>query len=202
MSKIPFHQKELYPKGVHYGYTFNNAVPAYHTPISVRDNYLAMLHHKRPCWIPTYDDFCVINPRIVIENEVHYAVHAANPPAKNEIPTTKDMFGIDWEYVPIVGGSIVTEAAKTKNVNILPIDSEHSAIFQSLMGNENNKIEKIILTASGGPFFGYTSEQLKNVTKAQALKHPNWSMGAKITIDSASMMNKGLEVIEAKLLPL
>lgn len=107
MSKIPFHQKELYPKGVHYGYTFNNAVPAYHTPISVRDNYLAMLHHKRPCWIPTYDDFCVINPRIVIENEVHYAVHAANPPAKNEIPTTKDMFGIDWEYVPIVGGSIV-----------------------------------------------------------------------------------------------
>ena len=105
--------------------------------------------------------------------------------------------GLANKETMVVGGSIVTEAAKTKNVNILPIDSEHSAIFQSLMGNENNKIEKIILTASGGPFFGYTSEQLKNVTKAQALKHPNWSMGQKITIDSATLMNKGLELIEA-----
>lgn len=97
----------------------------------------------------------------------------------------------------VVGGSIVTSAAKEKNVKILPIDSEHSAIFQSLMGNNDNKIEKIILTASGGPFFGYTSEQLRSVTKAQALKHPNWSMGQKITTDSATLMNKGLELIEA-----
>jgi 1-deoxy-D-xylulose-5-phosphate reductoisomerase len=78
------------------------------------------------------------------------------------------------------------------------VDSEHSAIFQCLIGESQNKIEKIILTASGGPFRGMSYEQLKNVTKAEALKHPNWSMGAKITIDSASMMNKGLEVIEAK----
>jgi 1-deoxy-D-xylulose-5-phosphate reductoisomerase len=83
-------------------------------------------------------------------------------------------------------------------VNILPVDSEHSAIFQCLAGEWNNKIEKIYLTASGGPFRGKSAEELKTVTKAQALKHPNWDMGAKITIDSASLMNKGLEVIEAK----
>lgn len=105
--------------------------------------------------------------------------------------------GLANKETMVVGGAIVTEAAKAKNIRILPIDSEHSAIFQSLMGNDNNKVEKIILTASGGPFFGYTSEQLKNVTKAQALKHPNWSMGRKITIDSATLMNKGLELIEA-----
>jgi 1-deoxy-D-xylulose-5-phosphate reductoisomerase len=83
-------------------------------------------------------------------------------------------------------------------VPILPVDSEHSAIFQCLAGEFHNKIEKIILTASGGPFRGKKREELAHVTKAQALKHPNWSMGAKITIDSASLMNKGLEVIEAK----
>ncbi len=97
----------------------------------------------------------------------------------------------------VTGGEIVMKTAKEKNLPILPIDSEHSAIFQSLMGNEGNKIEKILLTASGGPFFGYSYEQLKNVTKAQALKHPNWEMGQKITIDSATLMNKGLELIEA-----
>ncbi len=98
----------------------------------------------------------------------------------------------------VVAGELVTSAAQAKGVNIYPVDSEHSAIFQCLTGEFHNKIEKIILTASGGPFRGMTYEELKSVTKAQALKHPNWEMGAKITIDSASMMNKGLEVIEAK----
>ena len=98
----------------------------------------------------------------------------------------------------VVAGELVTKEAQKNGVNIYHVDSEHSAIFQCLVGEFHNKIEKIYLTASGGPFRGYTSEQLLEVTKAQALKHPNWEMGAKITIDSASMMNKGLEVIEAK----
>lgn len=97
----------------------------------------------------------------------------------------------------VVGGALVNAAANAKKVSVLPIDSEHSAIFQSLMGNTDNKIEKIILTASGGPFYGYSAQQLRKVTKEQALKHPNWSMGRKITIDSATLMNKGLELIEA-----
>lgn len=87
--------------------------------------------------------------------------------------------------------------AKEKNLRILPIDSEHSAIFQSLMASGGSSIERILLTASGGPFFGYSYEKLKTVTKAQALKHPNWNMGQKITTDSATLMNKGLELIEA-----
>jgi 1-deoxy-D-xylulose-5-phosphate reductoisomerase len=98
----------------------------------------------------------------------------------------------------VVAGELVTQRAKEKGVNIYPVDSEHSAIFQCLTGEFHNPIEKIILTASGGPFRGMNREELLKVTKAQALKHPNWDMGAKITIDSASMMNKGLEVIEAK----
>ena len=98
----------------------------------------------------------------------------------------------------VVAGELITELAREKGVNIYPVDSEHSAIFQCLIGEFNNKIEKIYLTASGGPFRGKSLEELKTVTKAQALKHPNWDMGAKITVDSASMMNKGLEVIEAK----
>ncbi len=98
----------------------------------------------------------------------------------------------------VVAGELVTTEAQRNGVNIYPVDSEHSAIFQCLVGEFHNKIEKIYLTASGGPFRGFTHEQLKNVTKSQALKHPNWEMGAKITIDSASLMNKGLEVIEAK----
>lgn len=97
----------------------------------------------------------------------------------------------------VVGGEIITAAVREKGVQLLPIDSEHSAIFQSLMGSMGNKPKKIILTASGGPFRGFTAEMMKKVTKEQALKHPNWSMGAKITIDSATMMNKGLELIEA-----
>ena len=98
----------------------------------------------------------------------------------------------------VVAGELVTKAAAQKGVNIYPVDSEHSAIFQCLAGEFHNPIEKIYLTASGGPFRGKTRADLAGVTKAQALKHPNWEMGAKITIDSASMMNKGLEVIEAK----
>ncbi len=98
----------------------------------------------------------------------------------------------------VVAGEIVTDLAKSNGVNIYPVDSEHSAIFQCLVGEFHNPIEKIYLTASGGPFRGMNRAQLAEVTKAQALKHPNWDMGAKITIDSASMMNKGLEVIEAK----
>ena len=98
----------------------------------------------------------------------------------------------------VVAGELITSLAREKGVNIYPVDSEHSAIFQCLVGEFHNKIEKIILTASGGPFRGKKVEELKTVTKAQALKHPNWNMGAKITIDSATLMNKGLEVIEAK----
>ncbi|HEY0653104.1 MAG TPA: 1-deoxy-D-xylulose-5-phosphate reductoisomerase [Chryseosolibacter sp.] len=98
----------------------------------------------------------------------------------------------------VVAGELVTRLAREKGVNIYPIDSEHSAIFQCLVGEFHNKIEKIILTASGGPFRGKKRTEISNVRKEQALKHPNWSMGAKITIDSASLMNKGLEVIEAK----
>ena len=98
----------------------------------------------------------------------------------------------------VVAGELVTQRAKAKGVNIYPVDSEHSAIFQCLAGEFHNPIEKIILTASGGPFRGMNRNALASVSKTQALKHPNWDMGAKITIDSASMMNKGLEVIEAK----
>jgi len=98
----------------------------------------------------------------------------------------------------VVAGELVTKAAQQNGVNIYPVDSEHSAIFQCLVGEFHNPIEKIYLTASGGPFRGKTMEELAQVTKAQALKHPNWEMGAKITIDSATLMNKGLEVIEAK----
>jgi 1-deoxy-D-xylulose-5-phosphate reductoisomerase len=98
----------------------------------------------------------------------------------------------------VVAGELVTKAAREKGVNIYPVDSEHSAIFQCLVGEWHNPIEKIVLTASGGPFRGKTRAELAAVTKAQALKHPNWDMGAKITIDSASLMNKGLEAIEAK----
>jgi len=97
----------------------------------------------------------------------------------------------------VVAGALVTKIAKEKGVNIFPVDSEHSAIFQCLAGEFHNKIEKIILTASGGPFRGKDKKFLSTVTKENALKHPNWNMGAKITIDSATMMNKGLEIIEA-----
>ena len=98
----------------------------------------------------------------------------------------------------VTGGVIVNRLAKENGVKILPVDSEHSAIFQSLQGTPKGSLKKILLTASGGPFLGKTKDELESVTAKQALKHPNWSMGAKITVDSATLMNKGLEVIEAK----
>ena len=97
----------------------------------------------------------------------------------------------------VTAGTIINRLCREKGVRILPVDSEHSAIFQSLQGAPKGGLKRIILTASGGPFFGKTREELESVTAAQALKHPNWSMGAKITVDSATLMNKGLEVIEA-----
>ncbi len=97
----------------------------------------------------------------------------------------------------VTGGEIVNRAAREKGVKILPVDSEHSAIFQSLQGAPEGSLKKILLTASGGPFYGKSADELRDVTVTQALNHPNWSMGAKITIDSATLMNKGLEVIEA-----
>ena len=98
----------------------------------------------------------------------------------------------------VVAGEIICELAQQYHTPILPVDSEHSAIFQSLVGEDRSEIEKILLTASGGPFRTFTLDQMRSVTAADALKHPNWDMGAKITIDSASMMNKGFEVMEAK----
>ena len=97
----------------------------------------------------------------------------------------------------VTAGHIILPLAKEKNVKLLPVDSEHSAIFQCLKGEEHNEVSRILLTASGGPFRGFTKEQLKKVTVEDALKHPNWNMGAKITVDSSTMVNKGLEVIEA-----
>ncbi len=123
--------------------------------------------------------------------------YAGLKPTINAINAGKDIALANKETL-VVAGSIIMDLAKQKQVKIHPVDSEHSAIYQCLLGEENNPIEKIILTASGGPFRGKDTAFLKNATKAQALKHPNWDMGAKITIDSASLMNKGLEVIEAK----
>ena len=98
----------------------------------------------------------------------------------------------------VVAGDLITKMAREKGVNLLPVDSEHSAIFQCIVGEFQNRIEKIILTASGGPFRGKKKHELMKVTRDEALRHPNWTMGAKVTIDSATLMNKGLEVIEAK----
>ena len=123
--------------------------------------------------------------------------YAGLQPTIAAIEAKKDIALANKETL-VVAGALITALARKHGINIYPVDSEHSAIFQCLPGEQINPIEKIYLTASGGPFRGFTEEQLKKVTKAQALKHPNWSMGAKITIDSASMMNKGLEVIEAK----
>lgn len=118
-------------------------------------------------------------------------------PTMNAIAAGKHIALANKETL-VVAGEIVMKAAQEKGVEILPVDSEHSAIFQCLAGELHNPIEKVILTASGGPFRGRDRNSLSGVTKAQALKHPNWEMGAKITIDSASLMNKGLEVIEAR----
>ena len=122
---------------------------------------------------------------------------AGLPPTVRAILAKKNIALANKETL-VVAGEIITQLAKENGVNIYPVDSEHSAIFQCLAGEWHNPIEKIVLTASGGPFRQKPAEELAEVTKAQALKHPNWTMGAKITIDSATLMNKGLEVIEAK----
>ena len=118
-------------------------------------------------------------------------------PTYHAIQTGHDIALANKETL-VAGGHIIMKAIKECFVNMLPVDSEHSAIFQCLQGSHGNRIRKILLTCSGGPFRGWTYEQLKTVTPEMALKHPNWSMGQKITIDSATMMNKGLEMIEAK----
>ena len=118
-------------------------------------------------------------------------------PTVKAIESGKDIALANKETL-VVAGELVTKLAMEHNSNILPVDSEHSAIFQCIVGEYQNPIEKLILTASGGPFRGRKREELLQITKEQALKHPNWDMGAKITIDSATLMNKGLEVIEAK----
>lgn len=140
--------------------------------------------------------------QVVESTEVHTVLtalvgYAGLKPTIHAIEAGKTIALANKETL-VVAGELITKLAKEKGVNIYPVDSEHSAIFQCLVGEFHNPIEKIYLTASGGPFRGFTLEQLQNVTLEQALKHPNWSMGAKITIDSASLMNKGLEVIEAK----
>ena len=123
--------------------------------------------------------------------------YAGLKPTMNAIRAGKTIALANKETL-VVAGELINELAQQNNTPILPVDSEHSAVFQCLTGEIGNPIEKIILTASGGPFRNTSMEELAHVTKAQALKHPNWDMGAKITIDSASMMNKGFEVIEAK----
>ncbi|MBP6335837.1 MAG: 1-deoxy-D-xylulose-5-phosphate reductoisomerase, partial [Bacteroidia bacterium] len=123
--------------------------------------------------------------------------YAGLKPTLNAIRAGKQIALANKETL-VVAGELVTKLAKEKGVNIYPIDSEHSAIFQCMAGEWNNAVEKIYLTASGGPFRGKDKNYLQSVRKEQALKHPNWEMGAKITIDSASLMNKGLEMIEAR----
>ncbi len=118
-------------------------------------------------------------------------------PTLTAIESGKDIALANKETL-VAGGELVMKLAKEKNVNIYPVDSEHSAIFQCLQGNKRSQLKKILLTASGGPFFGKTEGELENVSIEQALNHPNWSMGNKITIDSSTLMNKGLEFIEAK----
>lgn len=140
--------------------------------------------------------------QVVSSNEVHTVLtamvgYSGLKPTIAAIEAKKTIALANKETL-VVAGELIKKMALENNVAIYPVDSEHSAIFQCLTGEFQNPIEKIYLTASGGPFRGFTTEQLQSVTRAQALKHPNWSMGAKITIDSASMMNKGLEVIEAK----
>ena len=123
--------------------------------------------------------------------------YAGLKPTLNAINAGKHVALANKETL-VIAGDLVMAEARRKNVLILPVDSEHSAIFQCLAGEQPGSVEKIYLTASGGPFFGGTRDQLTNITKEEALQHPNWKMGNKITIDSASMMNKGLEVIEAR----
>lgn len=136
--------------------------------------------------------YCVENPIVV--NALVGAVGLM--PTACAIENGRDVYLANKETL-VIGGEIIMQKAKEKNVKIIPIDSEHSAIFQLLNGNKKEEIEKLIITASGGSFRDRTREELENVTKEEALNHPNWKMGEKITIDSATMMNKGFELIEA-----
>jgi 1-deoxy-D-xylulose-5-phosphate reductoisomerase len=138
----------------------------------------------------------------IVESEIDMVLtamvgYAGLEPTVRALQAGKDIALSNKETL-VVAGDLITRLARQNNCKIIPVDSEHSAIFQSIVGENENKIEKIYLTASGGPFRGKDLDFLQKVTKQQALKHPNWNMGAKITIDSASLMNKGLEVIEAK----
>ncbi len=138
----------------------------------------------------------------IVESEIDMVLtamvgYAGLEPTVRALQAGKDIALSNKETL-VVAGDLITRLARENNCKIIPVDSEHSAIFQSIVGENENKIEKIYLTASGGPFRGKDLDFLQKVTKQQALKHPNWNMGAKITIDSASLMNKGLEVIEAK----
>ncbi len=139
------------------------------------------------CEIATLEADTVLNSIVGI---------AGLKPTLAAIKTKKDIALANKETL-VTGGEIVKKEIKENGVKLLPVDSEHSAIFQSLQGVPNGSLKKILLTASGGPFYSKTTKDLENVTAKEALKHPNWSMGAKITIDSATLMNKGLEVIEA-----
>ncbi|MES3017865.1 MAG: 1-deoxy-D-xylulose-5-phosphate reductoisomerase [Bacteroidota bacterium] len=141
------------------------------------------------CEVVTHSDISIVLTAMV--------GFAGLKPTLAAIKSGKDIALANKETL-VVAGELVTSLAQKHKVKILPVDSEHSAIFQCLAGEENNAIEKIYLTASGGPFRGKDPEFLATITKKEALKHPNWVMGEKITIDSASLMNKGLEVIEAK----
>lgn len=135
-----------------------------------------------------YDSSIILNSLMGIRGLV---------PTYHGIKAGKDIALANKETL-VAGGELIMDMVQKHGVKLLPVDSEHSAIFQCLQGNEGKKIKRILLTASGGPFRGYTEKQLENVTLEQALNHPKWSMGKKITIDSATMMNKGLEVIEAR----
>lgn len=140
--------------------------------------------------------------QVVESNEVHMVLtalvgYAGLKPTISAIQSGKHIALANKETL-VVAGALITSLARENGVNIYPVDSEHSAIFQCLVGEFHNPVEKIYLTASGGPFRGFSEAQLRDVSKEQALKHPNWSMGNKVTIDSATLMNKGLEVIEAK----
>lgn len=143
------------------------------------------------------DGLCFISSEIDCDMVLSSIVGFAGlVPTMRAISAGKDIALANKETL-VTAGKLFTDAVKHNKVRLLPVDSEHSAIFQSLQTGKHNEIRKILLTASGGPFFGKTATELSGVTKEQALKHPNWSMGAKITIDSATLMNKGLEVLEA-----
>jgi len=155
-------------------------------------------------WENDIKTYCGIDAlaEVVQMNEIDIVLtalvgYAGLKPTINAINAGKSIALANKETL-VVAGEMITKLAASKGVNIYPVDSEHSAIFQCLVGEFHNPIEKIYLTASGGPFRGKKREELLEITKKQALKHPNWNMGAKISIDSATMMNKGLEVIEAK----